>query len=264
MELGLSGRVAMVAAASKGIGKAVALGLAEEDCRVSLCARSPESLEAARHDLQAYLGPQDILTVPADVTQPEDLENWYKRTVEQFGTVDILVTNTGGPPAARFMELTDEQWEAGVQSTLMNVVRMSRLVIPLMQEKGWGRILHVTSLVAKQPSDDLTISSTLRTGLSALTRTMANQVAAYGILVNAVLPGNTLTDRQTHLAEVRARAQGITPDEVMERSARAIPLGRMAEPREIADAVVYLASERASYITGVSLLVDGGVCQTPL
>ena len=264
MDLGISGRVAMVAAASKGIGRAIALGLAEEGCRVSICARSEENLESARHDLEALIGPHEVLTLAADVSRAEDLENWYKRTVERFGTVDILVTNTGGPPAAKFLQLTDEQWESGFQSTLMNIVRLCRLAIPDMQEKGWGRIIHVTSLVAKQPSDDLTISTTLRTGISALTRTMANQVAADGILVNAVLPGNTLTERQTHLANVRAKAHGITPEEAMRRTESAIPLARMAEPREIADAVVYLASERASYITGVSLLVDGGVCQSPI
>jgi 3-oxoacyl-[acyl-carrier protein] reductase len=264
MDLGISGRVAMVAASSKGIGKAIALGLAEEGCRVSLCARSEENLEAARHDLEALIGPADVLTVAADVSKTADLENWIKRTLDRFGTVDILVTNTGGPPAARFMQLSDEQWESGFQSTLMNVVRLCRQVIPVMQEKRWGRIIHITSLVAKQPSDDLTISTTLRTGISALTRTMANQVAEYGILVNAVLPGNTLTDRQTHLANVRAEALGITPNEAMERTESVIPLRRMADSREIADAVVYLASERASYITGVSLLVDGGVCQSPI
>src|SRR5687768_7614837 len=264
MDLGISGRVAMVAAASKGIGRAIALGLAEEGCRVSICARSEENLESARHDLEALIGPHEVLTVAADVSKTDDLENWYKRTVERFGTVDILVTNTGGPPAARFLQLSDEQWESGFQSTLMNIVRLCRLAIPAMQEKGWGRIIHVTSLVAKQPSDDLTISTTLRTGISALTRTMSNQVAPDGILVNSVLPGNTLTERQTHLANVRGKALGITPEEAVRRTESAVPLGRMAEPREIADAVVYLASERASYITGVSLLVDGGVCQSPI
>jgi len=264
MELGVGGRVAMVAAASKGIGRAVALGLAEEGCRVSLCARGAEALEAARFELEGLVGPQDVLAVRADVSRPEDLESWFRQTLDRFGTLDILVTNTGGPPAARFMELTDEQWLSGVESTLMNIVRLCRLAIPVMREKRWGRIIHLTSLVAKQPSDDLTISSTLRTGISALTRTLSNQVAGDGILVNAVLPGNTLTDRQMHLATVRSQALGITPEEAMARTAATIPLGRMAEPREIADAVVYLASERASYITGVSLLVDGGVCQSPV
>src|SRR5262249_51644586 len=148
---------------------------AEEGCRVSICGRTAEALLAAREDLEAFVGPRDVLTIEADVSQPDDLKTWFDRTVERFGTVDILVTNTGGPPAAQFMELTDAQWEAGVQSTLMNVVRLCRLVIPIMREKGWGRIIHITSLVAKQPLDDLTISTTLRTGLSALTRTLSNQ-----------------------------------------------------------------------------------------
>ena len=264
MELGLSGRVAMVAAASKGIGKAVALGLAEEGCRVSICARTEEALEAARLDLESYIGPSDVLAVRADVSRAEDLREWFNKTIDRFGTLDILVTNTGGPPAAKFMALSDEQWESGVQSTLMNIVRLCRLAIPVMEEKGWGRIIHITSLVAKAPSDDLTISTTLRTGISALTRTLSNQHAGSGILVNAVLPGNTLTDRQTHLANIRAKAQNITPEQAMAQAEATIPMGRMAEAREIADAVVYLASERASYVTGVSLLVDGGVSQSPI
>ncbi|MEP6756017.1 MAG: SDR family oxidoreductase, partial [Chthonomonadales bacterium] len=223
-----------------------------------------EALELARHDLEGLIGPGDVLTTTADVSVAGDINRWYDRTIDRFRTLDILVTNTGGPPAAKFMALTDEQWESGVQSTLMNVIRLSRLALPGMQEKSWGRIIHITSLVAKQPSDDLTISSTLRTGISALTRTMANQFAADGVTVNAVLPGNTLTDRQTHLAEIRAKAWNVTVEEALDRTASAVPMKRMAEAREIADAVVYLASERASYITGVSLLVDGGVCQSPI
>ncbi len=264
MDMGIAGRVAMVAAASKGIGKAIAVGLAEAGCRLSVCARTPETLTATASEIAALVGEESVLSVTADVSRAEDLERWFQRTTETFGAVDILVTNTGGPPAARFMALSDAQWEAGVQSTLLNVVRLTRLVVPGMQARKWGRIIHVTSLVAKQPSDDLTISTTLRAGISALTRTQANQFAPDNILVNALLPGNTLTDRAYHLANVRAQAQGITPEEALAQTAQKIPLGRLAQPREIADAAVFLASERASYITGISLLVDGGVCQSPL
>lgn len=261
MDLGITGRVAMVAAGSKGIGFATALALAQAGCCVSICARGQEALEVARADLAAVAGETSVLAHAADVSFPGDLDAWVAATVARFGRVDILVTNTGGPPAADFMHLTDEQWEAGVQSTLMNVVRLSRAVMPGMAAAGWGRIIHITSLVARQPIADLTISSTLRAGISALTRTMARQFAGQGVLVNAVLPGNTLTDRATHLAKVRSAAQGITVEEALDQTARAAPLGRYAQPSEIADAVAFLASERASYITGVSLLVDGGLTQ---
>lgn len=261
MELGIAGRVAMVAAGSKGIGLAVAKGLAEAGCRVSICARGAEALEEARRSLCGIVGEADVLAFAADVSQTSDLDAWVAATTARFGCVDILVTNTGGPPAADFMHLTDDQWEAGVQGTLMNVVRLSRAVIPGMASAGWGRIIHITSLVARQPIADLTISSTLRAGISALTRTMARQVAGDGILVNAVLPGNTLTDRATHLARVRSAAQGITLEEALDQTGKAAPVGRYARPDEIADAVVFLSSERASYITGVSLLVDGGLTQ---
>lgn len=264
MDLGIRDRVAMVAAASKGIGLAVARALAAEGCSVSICARGATALDEAGAVLANETGAGRSLAVPADVSDEADLVRWYEATRDALGPVDILVTNTGGPPASLFMSLTDEQWVAGYQSTVMNVVRLSRMVIPDMQRRRWGRIIHLTSLVAKQPADDLTISTTLRTGLSALTRTQSNQLARSGILVNAVLPGNTLTDRAYHLATVRAKAQGITQEEALRAASHAVPVGRLAEPREIAAAVAFLASEQASYISGVSLLVDGGTAQCPI
>lgn len=261
MDLGIDGRVAMVAAASKGIGKACAMALAREGCRVSICARGAEALEAAREEIAAAAGEDMVMDFVADVSVPCDLEAWLRATEETMGPADIVVTNTGGPPAARFMDLTDAQWIAGVDSTLMNVVRLSRLVIPGMAERGWGRLVHITSLVAKQPNDILTVSTTLRAGLSALARLQSNQHAGRGITANAVLPGNTLTDRQYHLARVRAAELGINEAEALAHAAAASPMGRMADPSEIADAVAFLASERASYISGISLLVDGGAVQ---
>jgi 3-oxoacyl-[acyl-carrier protein] reductase len=254
MDFGIRNRVAMVAAASKGLGRAIAESLAAEGCRLSICARSLESLEPVR----AKLG-DDALATACDVSKSEDLKRWHDETLARFGQVDILVTNTGGPPAAPFLKLSEEQWRSGIDSTLMNVVRLCNLVIPGMQERKWGRIVHLTSFVAKQPTELLTVSSTLRAGLSGLTKTLADQVARDGITVNAVLPGHFLTDRQRHLAELRAEEQGITPDEYLEKSEKVIPMGRFGRPAEMGDLVAFLCSDRAGYLTGVSLQIDGGL-----
>lgn len=262
MDLGISGRVAMVAASSQGIGKAVALSLAREGCCVSICGRDPGRLEHAQREMAAAVPASQVLASPCDVTRAEDLEAWHRATVEQWGPVEILVTNSGGPPAARFLDLTEEQWKSGLDSILFNVVRLSRLVIPEMRKKKWGRIVHLSSLAAKQPIDLLTVSSTLRAGLSALTKTMSNQLAADGILVNAVLPGHVLTDRTAHLNEIRAKEEGISVEEFAGRVGKTIPLGRYGEAAEIGDVVAFLCSERASYLTGATIQVDGGVIQS--
>ena len=256
MDLGLKGRTAMIAAASKGIGRACALALAAEGCRVSLCARGTDELERTRADAAKA---SEAIAVVGNVAVAGDIENWYQETIKAFGQVDIMVTNTGGPPVARFMDLSESQWKAGVESTLMNVVRMSKLVIPGMRAQRWGRLIHLTSLVAKQPIDELTISSTLRSGLSGLTKTMANQLGQDNITVNAILMGNILTDRQYDLANARVKERGITLEEYFTEVSAAIPLRRLGEPREVGEVVAFLASERASYVSGVSLQVDGGL-----
>lgn len=262
MDLKIGGKVAMVAASSNGIGKAIALSLARQGCRVSICGRNPERLQKAWRELAAAVEEGQVLASPCDVTKGDDLDAWHRATVEQWGPVDILVTNTGGPPAARFMSLSEDQWKEGIDSTLFNVLRLSKLVLPAMRDRRWGRIIHITSFVAKQPMDLLTISSTIRAGISALTKTMSIEFARDHVLVNAVLPGHVLTDRQVHLNEIRSKEEGISIDDYAARVVRSIPIGRYAEPREIADVVAFLASERASYLTGVTLQVDGGLIQS--
>ena len=261
MDLGLRGRTAMVAAASKGLGKACAMALVKEGCEVSICARNPESLEKAHQDIARF---GDVISVRADVSNLSDLQNWHYETINRFGKVDILVTNTGGPPVKRFMDLSDQEWIGGVESTLMNVVRLSRMVIPGMQEAKWGRLIHLTSLVAKQPIDELTISSTLRAGLSGLTKTMANQLGPDNITVNAILTGHILTDRQYAIADARIREHGISYEEYFSRAAAEIPLRRLGEPREVGDVVAFLASEPAGYVSGVSLQIDGGLIKSTM
>lgn len=260
MDLKIKGRVAMVAAASKGLGRAVAETLAREGCLLSICSRNTDNLDEARWAIEK--SGSEALAVRCDVGIGDDLQRWADATVATFGKIDILVTNTGGPPAGRFLQLTEEQWRAGIDLALMNVVRICSMVIPGMQQRQWGRIVNITSLVAKQPLDLLTISSTVRAGLSALTKTLADQVARDNILVNAVLPGHIRTDRQRELNEIRAREQNISVDEFAARVEQSIPLGRFGRAEEIGDAVAFLCSERAGYITGISLQVDGGIIRS--
>jgi 3-oxoacyl-[acyl-carrier protein] reductase len=257
MELGIRGRTAMVAAGSKGLGRAVAAALVAEGARVSICARAAGPLADTERELRAAGG--DVLAMSVDVSQADDLARWHAATVEKLGPPALVLTNTGGPPAGMFEELTEDAWRSGIDSTLMNVVRLSRLVLPAMRDARHGRIVHLTSFVAKQPMQILTVSSTLRAGLSALTRTMAAQVAADGITVNAVLPGHFSTDRQVHVNEIRAKQHGITRAAWEERLMGEIPARRFGRPEEFADAVVFLMSDRAGYINGASLQIDGAL-----
>jgi len=243
----------MVAAASKGIGLAAARVLCEEGARVSICGRNQANLDAALLTLPGAVG------CLCDVSDGKQIEDWHAFTCARLGDPDILVTNTGGPPAGSLSAMTDEQWREGFESTLMNVVRLVRLVAPAMVEKRWGRIVHVTSLVAKEPSPLLPISSTLRAGLMAMTRLQALELAHAGVTVNAVLPGHTLTDRQYHLASIRASQLGVTPDEALEMQAEQVPMKRLGKPEEIGAGVAFLCSEQAAYITGINLLIDGGL-----
>jgi 3-oxoacyl-[acyl-carrier protein] reductase len=247
----------MVAAASKGLGKAIAVALVKEGARVSIAARSAEPLAATERELRAAGG--DVLALQVDVTRAEDLERWHAATVEKLGAPALVVSNSGGPPAGQLEELTEDAWRAGIDGTLMNVIRLCRLVLPAMRRTRYGRLVHITSFVAKQPMALLTISSTLRAGLSALTKTLGTQVAADGITVNAVLPGHFLTDRQIHLNEIRSKQNGMTLAAWEEKQQKEIPAGRFGRPEELADAVTFLLSERAGYINGTSLQVDGGL-----
>lgn len=257
MDLGLRGKTALVSAGSKGIGLAIAKELAQEGCNVSICSRHQENLDAALPQISG-----NARGYVCDVSKEADLRKWVEASERELGPPTICIVNTGGPPAGKLDEMTDLQWQLGVESTLMNAVRLPRLVHGAMVEAGWGRVVHVTSLVAKEPEPILPISSTLRAGLMALVRLEAQNVARHGITVNAVLPGHTLTDRQRHLAALVAAEKGVSPEEALRERGEKVPVGRLADPTEIAAAAVFLCSQRASYITGVNLLVDGGLVKS--
>lgn len=257
MDLGLRDKVALVAASSQGLGRAVAEELAAEGASLVLCARDAPILDKAAAAI-AERSNTRVLAVPADVTNTGDIKRLVDAAIERFGRIDILVTNAGGPPAGRFDQLTREQWEQAIRLTLLSAVELTRQVLPGMKERRWGRILNITSIAVKQPVENLLLSNSLRAGLTGFARTLANEVAADGITVNNVLPGYTRTERLDELAEMMAEKQGISPNEFRGKWEKEIPMGRLGEPREFAAVVAFLASERASYITGTSIQVDGG------
>ncbi len=256
MDLGLREKVALVAASSRGLGRAVAEELAEEGARLVICARGREELEAARVAI-AERG-TDVLAVPADVGEPRDVDRVVSAGLETFGKIDILVTNCGGPPAGPFEEHGPDAWAKAVRETLDSTVNFARAVLPGMRERGWGRIINITSIAVKQPVDGLILSNSIRAAVTGFARTLANEVGGTGVTVNNVMPGFTWTDRVEELAVRSARAQSITRDEVVAAWEAEIPLGRLAEPREFAALVAFLASDRAAYVTGASIPVDGG------
>ena len=258
MNMGLEGQVALVTAASRGLGRAVALQLAREGAAVAICARRPGPLEASAAAIRESTG-AEVLPVVADVSVPEDVERLVRTVLGHFRRVDILVTNAGGPPPGRFLDLTAEDWEAAVRLTLMSAVRLCYAVVPAMREQGSGSIVAMTSISVKQPLPNLLLSNSLRLAVIGLVKTLADELAADSIRVNAICPGWTRTERVEQLLADRAARSGATVEEEADRIAAAIPLGRMGTPEECARAVAFLASPAASYITGVSLLVDGGM-----
>jgi 3-oxoacyl-[acyl-carrier protein] reductase len=257
MDLGLNGKVALVAASSKGLGKASALALAREGARVTICARTQPDLEAAAEEIRRETG-SEVLAIPADVTNAEAIQNVVTATVERFGAVDILVNNSGGPATGKFPDLTDEDWRQAFEVVTLNFVRFVREVLPHMRQKRWGRIIGIQSSSVKQPVEYIDLSNGIRPGIAGLMKAIMPDLAKDRITINLVLPGMFLTSRiHPGLAGGTAHIDK-TVEEQLAPLAATIPLGRLGDPLELGHLVAFLASEQASYITGSVYQVDGG------
>jgi len=256
MDLGLNGRVALVAAGSKGLGFAVAQELAKECAAVAICARGRDALDAAVSALRA--AGARAHGVVADVSRADDIARLVSETEFTLGPIDILVTNSGGPKSGRFETLTPADWDSAASVLLTSAVTLTRSVLPGMKARQWGRILNITSIAAKQPVEGLMLSNSLRAAVIAFARTLANEVATDGITVNNLLPGYTRTERVVDLSNQVAARESVTVASVYAKWEQEIPMRRIGEPREFAALAAFLASERASYITGQSIAVDGG------
>lgn len=253
MNLGLQDCKALVAGASRGLGKACAKALADEGARVFLCSRSADELKQTAAEIGAagYSA--------ADVSKPAEVKRVVAEAVAALGGLDCLITNAGGPPTAPFEKADDGDWDIAYQLNLMSAVRLIREALPALKASGRGRIVNLTGYGVKEPLTDLVVSDSIRAGVTVMAKTIASDLAPYGITVNNIAPGPIMTDRLTEILSARAKSLGITPDEQFKRFAETIPVGRMGRPNEIGDLCAYLCSPQAGYLTGQTIVVDGGV-----
>ena len=261
MNLGLENKVALVLASSKGLGFACAKGLYEEGANVIICSRSKENLRIAKEKIETAISAiknNIVFPIVADLMHEDQIINLVEKTMEKFGRIYILIHNAGGPPSAPINKITQEDWSKSIDLNLLSLIRISNLVIPIMQMQGYGKIIAITSVSVKQPLENLVLSNTTRLGVVGYAKTLSNEYAKDNILTNVVCPGPNLTDRMRNLICKSAQETGKSEEEVKKLWTEQIPLGRLGKPEELANLVIFLVSEKASYITGTVIQVDGG------
>ena len=264
MDLGLRERVAIVGGSSRGMGRATALSLAKEGASVTICARTESDLRKTEMEIARVSSQQHVLAVAGDLSRPEDVKRVTRNTFNRFGRIDILVANLGGPPTGRPSELDDEKWSEAIELNFLSVVRMCREVIPFMKQQQWGRIINMLSTVVRQPTEGLVLSTSSRLAVVGYAKMLSTELAPFNITVNNVLPGAVLTDRLTSLFEATAAEAGREPEEIAKDNTKKIPMGRLGKPEEMGDLITFLASDKAGYITGATIPLDGGALQATL
>jgi 3-oxoacyl-[acyl-carrier protein] reductase len=258
VDLGLKGKVALVTAASKGIGMGTARVLAREGMRVAISSRNDSNLQAAKDKIAGETG-AEVIAVTADMTARKDLESLAETVSKKLGPVDVLVYNTGPPKAGTFEELSYEDWEDATKLLLLSAVTLTHAVVPKMKERKWGRLIYITSLTLKQPVANLVLSNTVRLAVAGLSKSLAGELGPYGVTSNGIIQGYIRTDRSTRLAEDKASKAGTTVQDAFKEMASSVPVGRYGEPEEVGSLAAFLASERAAYINGGMFTVDGGL-----
>ncbi len=258
MDLGLNGKVAVVTASSKGLGRAAAEALAREGANLALCSRDEERIRGVADDLKQRYG-VEVFSAACDVTHRESVKDFGKRVLDTFGAVHVLFTNAGGPPPGQVLEVTSEDYEAALQLNLVSAIDLVHTFLPAMQEQGWGRIIASTSITVKQPIPMLVLSNVSRVGLVAFIKSLSDRCASQKITANTVAPGYILTERVKQILEDRVEKEGISYEDALQGIVQQIPSGRAGEPEEFGALIAFLASEQASYINGETILIDGGM-----
>ena len=261
MDLGLKNKVAVITGAGKGMGKAIALQLAAEGAKICMVARNEEALTKTADEVRKQTS-AEVLPIPGDVSDSSLPDRVVKTVLSRWGTIDILISNAGGPPPGSFLEHADAVWESAIQQNFISAMRFCRAVAPIMKDHKWGRIIQITSTIAKEPEPAMVLSASARAAVSAFLKSISIELAPYNITVNAIGPGGVLTDRAVSLFQQAAQRENKTYEEILARSEQSIPSKRFGSPEEIASVAVFLASQKASYGTGVSLMVDGGLTKS--
>lgn len=257
MDYGISGKTVFISASSKGIGRAAAVQFLKEGCNTAISSSNSDNLEKAVKDIHSITGLEPF-PVKCDINKPNEIEKAVQKTIDKFGSIDILINNCGGPAPGYFEEMTDDQWQYGFEQVLMSAVRFTRNVLPLMKNNKWGRIINITSMSVKQPIANLILSNVFRSGLTAMAKTISNEYGKFNITVNNVAPGYTLTERLEGMADVMAQEANSSVNHIIKIMNESVPIGRIGSPEETAAMIVFLASIQAGYITGQTIPVDGG------